>query len=167
MLNLIKTFPAKEPLSSSEMTFTLLSQEPSESMSLQEIKTNLEKGDEEMKVTTMKQLLICMANGEEGSSMLMHVIRFILPIGKNKTLKKLMLLYFELCPKTDADGKLKQEMILVCNAIRNDLQHPNEYVRGCTLRFLTKIQEPELIAPLVPSVLQCLVSLVFSLNPLF
>ena len=69
-----------------------------------------------------------------------------------------MLLFFEMVPKTDAEGKLKQEMILVCNALRNDLQHPNEYVRGCTLRFLCKIVEQEILSPLVPSIQQCLVS---------
>lgn len=40
----------------------------------------------------------------------------------------------------------------VCNALRNDLSHPNEYVRGCTLRFLCKLREPELLEPLVPTV---------------
>ena len=38
------------------------------------------------------------------------------------------------------------------NAIRNDLIHPNEYVRGATLRFLSKLKEEELIEPLVSSV---------------
>lgn len=47
-------------------------------------------------------------------------------------------------------------MILVCNAIRNDLQHPNEYIRGATLRFLQKVREAELLEPLVPTVRQCL-----------
>jgi coatomer subunit beta len=47
-------------------------------------------------------------------------------------------------------------MILVCNAIRNDLQHPNEYIRGATLRFLQKVREAELLEPLVPSVRSCL-----------
>lgn len=61
-----------------------------------------------------------------------------------------------ICPKLDENGKLKQEMILVCNAIRNDLQHPNEYIRGATLRFLQKIRESELLEPLVPSVRSCL-----------
>jgi hypothetical protein len=42
------------------------------------------------------------------------------------------------------------------NAIRNDLQHPNEYIRGSTLRFLQKIREPELLEPLVPTILSCL-----------
>lgn len=61
-----------------------------------------------------------------------------------------------ICPKLDDNGKLKQEMILVCNAIRNDLQHPNEYIRGATLRFLQKIREPELLEPLIPTVRSCL-----------
>lgn len=40
----------------------------------------------------------------------------------------------------------------MCNALRNDLNHPNEYVRGCTLRFLCKLREPELLEPLIPTV---------------
>ena len=43
-------------------------------------------------------------------------------------------------------------MILVCNALRNDLNHPNEYIRGWCLSFLCKIKEPELLEPLVASV---------------
>jgi len=39
------------------------------------------------------------------------------------------------------------------NALRNDLIHPNEYVRGSTLRYLCKLKEPELLEPLMPSVL--------------
>jgi coatomer subunit beta len=42
------------------------------------------------------------------------------------------------------------------NALRNNLIHPNEYIRGSTLRFLTKLREPELLEPLVPSIKQCL-----------
>lgn len=42
------------------------------------------------------------------------------------------------------------------NGIRNDLQHPNEYIRGNTLRFLCKLREPELIEPLLSSARQCL-----------
>ncbi|KAJ8612630.1 hypothetical protein MRB53_037366 [Persea americana] len=42
------------------------------------------------------------------------------------------------------------------NGIRNDLQHPNEYIRGNTLRFLSKLREPELIEPLLSSARSCL-----------
>jgi hypothetical protein len=38
-----------------------------------------------------------------------------------------------------------------------DLQHPNEYIRGSTLRFLCKLREAELLEPLLPSARACLV----------
>jgi len=54
--------------------------------------------------------------------------------------------------KYGSDGKLLPEMILVCNALLSDLKHPNEYIRGCTLRFLCRINEAELVEPLVSTV---------------
>lgn len=42
------------------------------------------------------------------------------------------------------------------NGIRNDLLHPNEYIRGATLRFLCKIKDAELLEPLLSSARQCL-----------
>lgn len=44
-------------------------------------------------------------------------------------------------------------MILICQNLRNNLQHPNEYIRGVTLRFLCRIHEEELLEPLIPSVI--------------
>lgn len=66
------------------------------------------------------------------------------------------MLYWEVVPKYGPDGKLLPEMILVCNALRNDLISPNEYIRGSMLRFLCKMREFELLEPLVPSVKSCL-----------
>ena len=37
-----------------------------------------------------------------------------------------------------------------------DLQHPNEYIRGNTLRFLCKLKEAELVEPLLAPARQCL-----------
>jgi len=42
------------------------------------------------------------------------------------------------------------------NGIQNDLQHPNEYIRGNTLRFLCKLRETELIEPLLSCARSCL-----------
>jgi coatomer subunit beta len=42
------------------------------------------------------------------------------------------------------------------NAIRNNLTHPNEYLRGCTLRFVCKMTEAGLLEPLVPVIRDCL-----------
>ena len=64
---------------------------------------------------------------------------------QDHTIKKLLLIFWEIIPKTSADGKLMQEMILVCDAYRKDLQHPNEFIRGSTLRFLCKLKEAELL----------------------
>ncbi len=48
---------------------------------------------------------------------------------------------------TDHSVSLPYDLALHSNAIRNDLQHPNEYIRGSTLRFLQKVKEPELLEP--------------------
>ncbi|KFA75063.1 hypothetical protein S40288_06583 [Stachybotrys chartarum IBT 40288] len=123
--------------------------------SVSDLRTQLEKGTDDTKVETMKRILTIMLNGDPMPSLLMHIIRFVMP-SKHKALKKLLYFYYEICPKLDSSGKLKQEMILVCNGIRNDLQHPNEYIRGNTLRFLCKLREPELIEPLLSSARSCL-----------
>lgn len=79
---------------------------------LQELKTQLEKGTDESKVESMKRILTIMLNGDAMPQLLMHIIRFVMP-SKSKPLKKLLYFYYEICPKLDAQGKLKQEMILV------------------------------------------------------
>lgn len=126
-----------------------------EQVSANDLKQLLEKGNDEQKVGAMRTILTQMLNGDPMPSLLMHIIRFVMP-SRSKKLKKMLFFYWEVVPKLGPDGKLKHEMILVCNAIRNDLQHPNEYIRGATLRFLTKIHEVDLLEPLIPTVRQCL-----------
>ncbi|BGP14222.1 hypothetical protein JCM10213_005886 [Rhodosporidiobolus nylandii] len=121
-----------------------------------DLRAALEKGTDDVKLDTLRRIVVMTLNGQPQPSLLMPIIQFVLP-SKSKAIKKLLHFYWEICPKHDPDtGKLKQEMILVCNAIRNDLQHPNEYVRGATLRFVQKLREPELLEPLVPTVRSCL-----------
>lgn len=84
-----------------------------EPLTSQELRRSLEKGDENEKIDTMKKVIIMMANGDPCHDLLMFVIRFVMPVPKNKMIKKLLLIYFELCHKLGPDGKLKQEMILV------------------------------------------------------
>lgn len=137
-------------------SWTLIAQPgSSDAPTVEQLKTSLESKSDNVKIETMKLILTIMYNGDPLAGLLMHVIRFVMP-SRNKALKKLLYFYWEVCPKLNPDGKLKQEMILVCNAIRNDIQHPNEYIRGVTLRFLNKLREPELLEPLVPTCRQCL-----------
>ncbi|GMM36449.1 coatomer subunit beta [Saccharomycopsis crataegensis] len=140
---------------SADAAYTLIYDTDPNKSSIQEFKTLLEKPKDDVKIVTMKRILLTMLNGNPMPDLLMHVIRYIMP-SRNKTLKKLLYVYWEIVPKLDAEGKLKHEMILVCNAIRNDLQHPNEYIRGNTLKFLTKLKESELLEPLIPTVIACL-----------
>lgn len=91
--------------------------------------------------------------------------RFVARQQDDHVVKKLLYLYLEVVDKVGADGKLLSEMILVwfvylgqtlrgSNMLRNDLVHPNEFVRGCCLRFVAKLKEPEILEPLIASIRQ-------------
>uniref|UniRef100_A0A8C4QM38 Coatomer subunit beta n=1 Tax=Eptatretus burgeri TaxID=7764 RepID=A0A8C4QM38_EPTBU len=119
------------------------------------LKNDLEKGDIKTKTEALKKVIVMILSGERLPGLLMTIIRFVLPL-QDHTIKKLLLIFWEIVPKTTQDGKLLQEMILVCDAYRKDLQHPNEFIRGSTLRFLCKLKESELLEPLMPAIRTCL-----------
>jgi len=121
-----------------------------------ELKKDLEDGKMQDKIDAMKKLITLIMAGERFNSLLISIIRFVMPNHDNHQLKKLLLVYWEIVPKHGPDGKLLSEMILVCDAYRRDLEHPNEFIRGCTLRFLCKLKEAELIGPLMPTIQKCL-----------
>ncbi|KAL3279134.1 hypothetical protein HHI36_016648 [Cryptolaemus montrouzieri] len=121
-----------------------------------QLKQDLEKGDVKVKIEALKKTIHMILAGERlPPGLLMIIIRYVLPL-QDHTAKKLLLIFWEIVPKTTPDGKLLQEMILVCDAYRKDLQHPNEFLRGSTLRFLCKLKEAELLEPLMPSIRSCL-----------
>ncbi|KAJ0965605.1 hypothetical protein J5N97_026743 [Dioscorea zingiberensis] len=100
----------------------------------------------------MKKAIMLLLNGETLPQLFITIIRYVLP-SEDHTIQKLLLHYLEIIDKTDQKGRLLPEMILICQNLRNNLQHPNEYIRGVTLRFLCRLTEAEIIEPLVPSVL--------------
>ena len=95
---------------------------------LQELRTQLEKGTDDTKVETMKRILTIMLNGDSMPLLLMHIIRFVMP-SKSKQLKKLLYFYYEICPKLDAAGKLKQEMILVWYVVAQDRESKEDLAK--------------------------------------
>lgn len=117
-----------------------------------EIKESLEGNDVGRKIDAMKKAIMLLLNGETVPQLFISIVRYVLP-SEDHTIQKLLLLYLEIIDKTDSSGKILPEMILICNNLRNNLQHPNEYIRGVTLRFLSRLNEAELIEPLIPSVL--------------
>lgn len=121
-----------------------------------QLKTDLEKGEVKVKIRALEKIIHMILAGDRlPNGFLMTIIRNVLPL-QDHLAKKLLLIFWEIVPKTSSDGKLLQEMILVCDAYRKDLQHPNEFLRGSTLRFLCKLKEPELLEPLMPSIRSCL-----------
>ncbi|KPI88169.1 putative coatomer beta subunit [Leptomonas seymouri] len=121
-------------------------------MQSKEIKDALEKGDMRARAEALKAIIRLHVNGEAQNHLIMTVIRYITPIDDH-LIKKLVLYFWEVIDKRDANGLLPI-IILICSFLRNDLLHPNEYVRGLTLRFLCKVNEVELIESLVSAVVQ-------------
>ncbi|XP_028772025.1 coatomer subunit beta-1 [Neltuma alba] len=117
-----------------------------------EIKEALEGNDVPAKVDALKKAIMLLLNGETIPQLFITIIRYVLP-SEDHTVQKLLLLYLEIIEKTDSRGKVLPEMILICQNLRNNLQHPNEYIRGVTLRFLCRLNETEIIEPLIPSIL--------------
>src|SRR5699024_8365554 len=78
-----------------------------------EIKKFLENGTTSKRIEALKEIISSAVNGEPLSpQLLMIIIRFVLPL-KDKTIKKLLLLFWEVIDLTDENGKLKPEIILV------------------------------------------------------
>ncbi|XP_078430525.1 coatomer subunit beta-1-like [Wolffia australiana] len=117
-----------------------------------EIKESLEGNDVQAKIDAMRKAVMLLLNGEQLPQLFITIVRYVLP-SEDHTVQKLLLLYLEIIDKTDSRGRVLPEMILICQTLRNNLQHPNEYIRGVTLRFLCRLSEAEIIEPLVPSIL--------------
>lgn len=117
-----------------------------------EIKEALEGNDLEAKSEALKKAIMLLLNGETIPQLFITIIRYVLP-SEDHTVQKLLLLYLEIIEKTDSRSKVLPEMILICQNLRNNLQHPNEYIRGVTLRFLCRLNETEIVEPLIPSIL--------------
>eukprot|EP00659_Diplonema_papillatum_P006575 gene6575-10045_t len=133
-----------------------------------ELKELIEKGSTTDRISAVRDMIALTLSGESQTKLIMSVIKYIQPAGTNATssaqndplvhvLKKTVLYFWEVCEKTDAQGNLLPELILVVDALRRDLSHPNEFIRGATLRFLARLRETEILEPLAPTVLDCLV----------
>ncbi|KAL0358774.1 UNVERIFIED_CONTAM: Coatomer subunit beta-1 [Sesamum angustifolium] len=117
-----------------------------------EIKEALEGNDVPAKIDAMKNAIMLLLNGDTLPQLFITIVRYVLP-SEDHTIQKLLLLYLEIIDKTDGKGRVLPEMILICQNLRNNLQHPNEYIRGVTLRFLCRLNKVEIIEPLIPSII--------------
>ncbi|OHT10642.1 Adaptin N terminal region family protein [Tritrichomonas foetus] len=112
--------------------------------------------DQQGQIRALKQLIQYQASGESPpESVLMKTIQYT-ATSKNHIIKKHLFLYYEIVDTRDRKGNLKSEFLLICDALRNDLIHPNQYLRAAALRLVSKFQEPELISPLVSTISESL-----------
>lgn len=121
----------------------------------EDLVSKLEGTDVLNKTDALKEIILSTISGQALPKLMMPVIKFCINT-RDHVLKKLLLMYWEVVDKTGPKGNLLPEMILVCNALRNDLQHPNEYIRGITLRFLCKVKHVEILDSLIPAIVACL-----------
>eukprot|EP00438_Fugacium_kawagutii_P027589 Skav218680 [mRNA] locus=scaffold3220:3970:21624:- [translate_table: standard] len=114
---------------------------------LESKKDQLSRDSETVQAEALEELILLMINGESYPKLLMTIIRFVCT-SRDHRVKKLLQIYWEIVEKTKDTGDLKEEMILVCNALRNDLMHANEILeplkeavlrnlshRHCTVRM--------------------------------
>lgn len=122
----------------------------------EELAKRLENKKDSVKAEALEELVLLMISGESYPKLLMTIIRFVVTCNDHRV-KKLLMIYWEIVDKCKENGDLKEEMILVCNALRNDLMHPNEYICGSTLRLLCKMKYYRILEPLKEAVLRNLV----------
>ncbi len=79
---------------------------------IDELQRKLESDDDSEKIQALKQIIHCIISGIDMTRLTMQVIKFCLR-SNNHTIKKLLQIFWEVLDKTDSNGKLKAEMILV------------------------------------------------------
>mmetsp|Transcript_26162 Transcript_26162/g.46405 ORF Transcript_26162/g.46405 Transcript_26162/m.46405 type:complete len:1013 (-) Transcript_26162:171-3209(-) len=121
--------------------------------SSEDLSKRLESKKDSVKAEALEELVLLLINGELYPKLLMTVIRFVCTSNDHRV-KKLLTIYWEIVDKVKENGDLKEEMILVCNALRNDLMHANEYICGSTLRLLCKMKYYRILEPLKEAVLR-------------
>lgn len=97
-------------------TFALTALYCSLLMNVKKIKFS-EVGDLKTRIEALKKVITMILNGEKIQGLLMTVIRFVMPL-QDHTIKKLLLIFWEVVPKYSGDGKMLHEFILVCDAYR-------------------------------------------------
>ncbi|KAF9422277.1 coatomer subunit beta [Podila epigama] len=135
-------------MSTADACYTIIHQsDADEEIRPETLRQRIEKGSDEVKIETMRKIIFTMLNGDPLNSLLMPVIMNVMR-SRNKQLKKLVHFYLEICPKTNPDGKLKQEMIL---------EHRHSYVRkNAIFAIYTVYKHFDYLVPDAPELIHAL-----------
>ncbi|CAL5014983.1 unnamed protein product [Urochloa decumbens] len=119
------------------------------------IKADLKYGDAAAKASALKQAIGLIINGDTSQfrDLPVIIVNNVLPCEDLKV-QKLVLLYLETVYKgADVFGRVPPDTTLVRDYLRRNLRHRDEYIRGLTLRFISRLAHPDLLEPIVESVL--------------
>lgn len=117
-----------------------------------ELIVTFQRGTLAEKKKALMTLIKIISNDENYPRLLMDVLTN-LQMNQDHGIKKLLFLYWEIVEKTKVDGSVKDEITLAVNALRKDLDSPNEYIRGRTLRLVSKISVPQIVEDLIDAVI--------------
>ncbi|ELP85042.1 coatomer subunit beta, putative [Entamoeba invadens IP1] len=112
---------------------------------------NMLKKDDSSRKEALQQIISEELNNNSHPEVMMNVIRYALP-STDHEVKRLFLFYLSTVQRVDEAGKLLPELILAINSLLQDLNHPNEYVRALTLKFILTVREKEFLQPLAHAV---------------
>ena len=110
------------------------------------------KGTLAEKKKALMSLIKIISNDDNYPRLLMPVLTNLQML-PDHGIKKLLFLYWEIVEKVNVDGSVKDEITLAVNALRKDLDSPNEYVRGRTLRLVSKISVQQIVEDLIDAVI--------------
>lgn len=105
-----------------------------------------------IQANALKELVLLSYTENIPPHLLMPVIQYT-ATSHNHQVIKYLLMFLENIDTRDSNQKLKPEFILIIDAIRNLLLHPNEYIRGAALRFLYKVNDREILSQLLTPIL--------------
>ncbi|CAL5085935.1 unnamed protein product [Urochloa decumbens] len=106
------------------------------------LKSDLKYGDATTKARALKHAISLVVNGDtpDFRDLPAIVVRFVLPC-EDLTVQKLVLLYLETVYKgVDVFGRVPPDAALVRDYLRKNLKHGDEYIRGITLSFLSRLK---------------------------
>jgi coatomer subunit beta len=118
-----------------------------------DIENAFRKGTIEEKRENLKTLIKMINSDENYPRMIMPVLTCLQQL-TDHSIKRILFLYWEIIEKTNYDGTIKEELILACNALRKDLLSPNEFIRGRTLRLVSKITIKSILENLMEAISQ-------------
>ena len=87
----------------------------------------------------MKKVIPLLMNGEHLPQIFITIVRYVLP-SEDHLVQKLLLLYMEIIEKTDSEGVIASRMILICQNLRNNLQHLNEVYSRVDIEIFVSIE---------------------------